>query len=103
RGLHLRMAKQFADHGQPLPDQKAAGRKSVAEIMDANVVKFRSFADASPRVLQIGEMRLLFLSHDYVGITLYAWQFLQQAYDRAAKMNRLCTGLAIGKSKLTAF
>ena len=94
--LNLRVSKQFADHRQPFADEQPAGRECMAEIVNAYVAQSRSFPDATPRMLEIGQVRFLLLSHDNVGVAGYARQRLQQREYRLTKMDGLCPSLAIG-------
>ncbi len=81
--LNLRVSKQFADHRQPFSDQQPARRECVAEIVNAYVAQPRSFPDATPRMLKIGQVRFLLLSDDNVRVAGYARQRLQRHCDLA--------------------
>ena len=96
RSLNLGMTKQFADHRQPFANEQPAGRKCVAEIVNAYVAQSRSFPDATPRMLKIGQVRFLPFSNDDVRVAVYARPRLQQRNYRLAKMNGLCPSHAIG-------
>jgi hypothetical protein len=50
----------------------------MAEIVDAYVSEACRLADASPRMLKVGEVSLLFLSRDNVRVASHAWHSLQQ-------------------------
>ena len=71
-GLHLGMSQQFADHGQAFPKRQRTGGKAVAEVMNSNIVKLGPCPDASPGVLQIGEVRARLLAGDDPGIVIGA-------------------------------
>ena len=55
RGLHLRMAKQLADHGQPLPGCDGCRCESVAQVVDPDILDPGTIADALPERLQVAE------------------------------------------------
>jgi len=95
-GLDPSVPKQLADHRQPFADEQPAGRERMAEIVNPYVAQSRSFPDATPRMLKIGQVRLLFLSHDNVWVAGHARQGLQQRDYRLTKMDGLCPSLAIG-------
>ena len=98
RSLNLRVSKQFSDHRQPFADEQSAGRKCVAEIVNAYVPQSGSFTNATPRMLKIGQMRFLLLSHDNVRITGHTRQRFQQRHRRLAKMDGLRASLTIGQA-----
>jgi hypothetical protein len=66
------MLEQLADHRQPFADEQSTGRERMAKIMDAYVSEVCRLADASPRMLKVGQVRLLFLSHDNVWVAGHA-------------------------------
>jgi hypothetical protein len=71
-GLDLSVSKQLADHCWPFADEQAAGRKRMAKIMNATISEACHFADASPRMLKVGQVRLFLLSNDNVRIARHA-------------------------------
>lgn len=97
RRLNLRVSKQFADHRQPFADEQSARRERVAEIVNAYIVQTGSLTNAAPWMLQVCQMRILFLSHDHVRIVVHARQRLQQRHGGIAEMNSLRARLAIGQ------
>jgi hypothetical protein len=68
----------------------------MAKVMDANIIKARRFADASPRLLQIDEPRPLTLSAYDKRITLQPGQVRQDLQRRGIEIDDLRPGLAIG-------
>jgi len=55
RGLHLRVAKEFADHRQALPRRDGGRREGVAQVVDAHVLDAGAGADAPPERLEIAQ------------------------------------------------
>ena len=53
RGLYLRVSKQFTDHRQPFANEQPTGRECMTEIVNAYVIQFGSFPDATPRMLKV--------------------------------------------------
>lgn len=76
RSLNLGVSKQFTDHRQPFANEQLAGCECMAQIVNAYVAQFRSFPDATPGMLKIGQVRFLLLSHDNVRVAGDAGQRL---------------------------
>ena len=96
--LNLRVPEQSSDHCQPFADEQSAGRKCVAEIVNAYVVQSGGLTNAAPWMLQVCQMRLLFLSHDHERIVLHTRQRLQYRHGGIAEMHGLRARLTIWQS-----
>ena len=55
RGPDLRVPKELAEHGQTLAGCRGRRGKSMAKIVDANVLKSGTGADALPEGLEVTE------------------------------------------------
>ena len=70
RGLHLGVPEQFPDHGQAFAKRQRPRSKRMTQIMDPHVLQTRTFADAPPGALQIGEVRAGEVARDDPGVVL---------------------------------
>jgi hypothetical protein len=70
RRLHLRVTQQFADHRESFAERERAARERVPKIMNANAIKSGFRANASPGVLQIGEVAALPRTCNDVGVVI---------------------------------
>jgi hypothetical protein len=69
RCLNLRMSKQVSYHCQPFADEQSAGCECMAEIVNAYIVQSRGLTYAAPWMLEVCEVFLILLTHDYERIT----------------------------------
>lgn len=53
RGLNFRVPEQPPDHWKTLPERQSARRKTVAAVMDTNVLETGETANTSPRLIDI--------------------------------------------------
>lgn len=91
-GLHLGMAKQFADHRQAFPQGEGAAGVGMAQVVDAEVGKAGLLPDALPGVLQVGQAAAVLLAGDDVRDAVQFLDAVRDVGGGLAEMHHLRPG-----------
>ena len=99
RGLHLRMAKQLADHGQSLAGCDSGLCKGVAQVVDPDVLDPCAGADALPEGLEVAERLAGQDASDDPRIAVNPLGTLQVFDRRGTDMHDFLAGFGIGQAQ----